>query len=397
MKHRRVFRWLAVCVVLAFGAAACGGDDDSTAVQPSAVVEPVTAPEVAEPDEAAEPAQTAEPDEAAEPAVEEPVTAPEVAEPDEAAEPAVEEEPVAVAIVLNVPRNDQSWAQTAVEGLERLETAGEITLTVIEGASGDDPTGTRNIATNLAEAGNDLVIFHSFSFGETLLQLSSEFPDTNFAWAGGLGADYGGLAENVADYDQPFYQASYLAGILSAGLSESNKVGGMSGFDIPVCHAMMEAFALGYQEVHPDSELVATYVGSWIDTALTKEAALAQYEQGVEVINPCGVQDGAIQAAKDADGKVIGYVGDQTSLAEEHIPMSMIWNLDVVFGQMVDDTRDGTFQPGRFYELGVADGALSVVINPEYPGEIDPAAVARYDERLAQIEAGEFVVPYIPA
>lgn len=303
---------------------------------------------------------------------------------------AMADETVKVALIIGSPRNDLGWSQAGYEGVKALEDEGLIDLEVVE-ALEFETAAVRRVLTPLLDEGFDLIIAHSFSYGDAVMEVAPDHPEVAFAWAGG----FGGTAENVADYDQPFHEASYLAGILAGGLSETGVLGGTAGFDIPVCHAMLEGFVLGAREINPDAELIPTYIGSWVDVALTKEAVLAQAEQGADMFVTCGVDAGTIEGAREVGGGVLGYVVDQSSLAPENIFGSMVWNLSETFRLMVEDVKAGTFAPAKFYAVGLADNGLYVKLNDQYAGQIPPDAMARYEEVLAAVKAGDFVIPFV--
>ena len=104
---------------------------------------------------------------------------------------------------------------------------------------------------------------------------------SNFAWGGGIKK----TAKNVADYDQPFYEAAYPIGVVAGHMSKTGKLGALYGFDIPVCHAMGEALLAGAKTVNPNAKLITTAVGDWVDVAKAKEAALAQADAGVDYLD----------------------------------------------------------------------------------------------------------------
>jgi simple sugar transport system substrate-binding protein len=299
-----------------------------------------------------------------------------------------------VALILGAPRNDLGWAQAGYEGASALADAGLIDLEVIEAGEYETSAVTR-VLTPLLDEGFELILAHSFSFGDALFEIAPDNPEVGFAWAGGIGPPEG-TDENIADYDQPFYQASYLAGILAAGVTETGILGGTSGFEIPVCHAQLEAFVLGAQEILPEAKAINTIVGSWTDAVLTKEAALAVADQGADVFMSCGVPEGTFEAVRERDLGMFSYVVDQSSLAPEQTIGSMIWDLSVTYGAMVEDIEGGTFMPGKYYQDGVTDGALRIDLNPAYAGEISAEAMAKYEEVLAAMQDGSFEAPYVP-
>jgi basic membrane protein A and related proteins len=299
---------------------------------------------------------------------------------------------LAMALLINVPPNDLGWAQAAYEAAKKLEAEGVVTLTLLENVP-EDATSTARAVEGLVDDGVELVLAHSFNYGEPLKEIIGEFPDTAFAYAGG----FGDVVENLADYDQPFFEPAFLAGILAGGVTETGIVGGTAGFNIPVCHAQLEAFRAG-AELSYGSEvrLIEQYIGSWVDAALTKEAVLAGVEQGADVWITCGVPDGTIEAARESGVAVVGYVMDQSSLAPENVLASVVWNFDQIIRQMVDDVKAGSFIPARYYAVGFADGGTSVAVNPGFAGEISQSALDLYAEYEAKMRSGEFTVEYVP-
>jgi basic membrane lipoprotein Med (substrate-binding protein (PBP1-ABC) superfamily) len=257
----------------------------------------------------------------------------------------------------------------------------------------EDAASVTQVVSGYAQQGNQLVIAHSFGYGDPLFKLAKNFPDVDFAWAGGINK----TDTNIADYAQPFWDASYLAGILAAGVTKTNVIGGLAGFDIPVCHAMLEAFDLGAKSVDGSIKGVNTYVGDWVDVAKSKEAASAQADQKADVFMSCGEGPalGSIALAKDRNLAASGYVGDMSSLAPKNVFASVVWDLHTLWGQMVDDVQNDSFQPGKFYEVSVKDNGLHVDINSQFHEQIPADIMAKYDQALADIKSGAFKVPFV--
>jgi basic membrane lipoprotein Med (substrate-binding protein (PBP1-ABC) superfamily) len=350
-----------VLVALALAVTACGGDNEpsETTVTPGTETTAATAETTAAPDTATT-ATTAETG-------------------------------IRVALVTPGEINDLSWNQVMYEGAEALKAEGLIsdfsyTELVPEGDA-------ERAIRGYAEDGYDLIVAHSFGYGETALAVAADFPDTAFAWAGGIEGQTG----NLADYAQPFYEAYYLAGILAGGVTKTDVLGGAGGFDIPVCHSLIEAFYLGAQEVNPAVRGVTAYVGDWIDVVKAKEAASAAAADGADVFAACGEGPvlGQIELAKEQGLYAIGYVGDMSSLAPASVLASVTWNTKELLRPMIEDVMAGTFTPAKYYSVGVADDGLIVKINPELEGDISQAAMDLYTQRLQEIKDGTFTVPFI--
>lgn len=370
----RARRWLTLLALLAtFGllAAACGSDDtdDAAATDAAEESEDTTTDDAAgDEDETADEAATDEED-------------------GEAAAPADGDAPK-MAIVYSAEWFDGSWGEAAYDGGQALLDAGAISDLALQENVPPGAEAERSLRA-YAEEGYNPIIAHSFNYGDDVKKVAADFPETIFVYAGG----FGDVEGNVGDYSQPFYEASYLSGILAGGVQQEGNVGGGAGFEIPVCYAMYGAFLEGVREFVPSAEGSFVAVGDWYDVALAKEAALSQVADGATMFVGCGQAPtfGQIEAANDEGGVATGYVGDMSEVGSS-VLSSLVWELDKVFALMVDDVVAGETD-AQYYEVLLADGGMSVAINPDY--EIPDDVMALYEERLAEIEAGEFTVPFV--
>ena len=249
------------------------------------------------------------------------------------------------------------------------------------------------VMRDYVDQGFDVIVAHSFSYQDAVFEVAAEAPETNFAWAGGIGQ----TAENVSDYDQPFYEPAYLVGILAGHMSQSGHLGALYGFDIPVCHAMGEAMLAGATTVNPDATLTVTAVGDWGDVSAAKEAGLAQVDTaGVDYWIGCGEGPtlGSIEAAKETGGYATGYVGDMSELGPETVLASIVWNMEPIFDRLIEQTAAGSFE-GEFIRYGVKEGALDIVLNPKPAPNVPDAATAAVEEARAAISAGTLEVPFV--
>lgn len=336
--------------------------------------------------------EEAEPAEATEEAVEEEATEEMAAEEEmteEAPATAEAEEEGGIAVILTGPWDDNSWNEAGYNAVQSLGEEGVRTAFSENVADAD----VGRVLREYVDQGFEMIVAHSFSYQDPTFEVAQEYPDTNFAWAGGIGR----TAENVADYDQPFYEAAYPIGVLAGHMSESGVLGALYGFDIPVCHAMGEALLAGAQTVNPDATLIQTAVGDWVDVAKAKEAALAQADAGVDFWIECGEGPalGAIEAAKETGGYVTGYVGDMTENGPDVVLVNLIWNLEPLFSQMLEETREGTFD-NPYYRFGIEEGAMEVGYNEGLKDQIPSEATEAVDQTMADIAAGEIEVEFVP-
>ena len=303
--------------------------------------------------------------------------------------PVVAQERPSMALVLIGPKNDNSWAEAAHQALEAEAAKGSRTAFAESVADAD----VARVMRDYVDQGFDVIVAHSFSYQDAVFEVAAEAPETNFAWAGGIGQ----TAENVSDYDQPFYEPAYLVGILAGHMSQSGHLGALYGFDIPVCHAMGEAMLAGATTVNPDATLTVTAVGDWGDVSAAKEAGLAQVDTaGVDYWIGCGEGPtlGSIEAAKETGGYATGYVGDMSELGPETVLASIVWNMEPIFDRLIEQTAAGSFE-GEFMRYGVKEGALDIVLNPKPAPNVPDAATAAVAEARAAISAGTLEVPFV--
>jgi basic membrane lipoprotein Med (substrate-binding protein (PBP1-ABC) superfamily) len=295
-----------------------------------------------------------------------------------------------LAIVYSAEWKDGSWGEAALNGANKLKAAGLVSDIALQENVQPGADAERALRA-FAEKGFNPIIAHSFNYGDDVKKVAKDYPKILFTYAGG----FGDVKNNVSDYAQPFYQASYLQGILAAGVQKGAKVAGAGGFDIPVCQAMYQAFLEGAKVVDPSTTGSYIAVGDWYDVQKAKEAALGQASGGAKMYVGCGQGPtfGQIEAAKEKGGVAMGYVGDMSSLGNV-VLASTIWKLDKVFELMVADVAAGKVNPARYYQVDLKDGGMDITVNPAWKSKIPADVMKTYDTKLAAINAGTFQVPY---
>jgi simple sugar transport system substrate-binding protein len=297
-------------------------------------------------------------------------------------------EKVKTAILLPCPTSDP-WCKQGYDAAKALEAQGEIDLELTTNGPQDTAAVTRVLA-QYAQSGQELLLAHS-TFQDAAFAVADQFPDVNIATYSFE------LKDNVAILEEPIYEAAYLAGMLAGGITESNRIGGVAGQDVPLCHAELEAFQKGAERTNKQVKMADAYLGDWNDVAKGKQATAAQIDQGADVIIGCGgaPANGMIEAIKEADVSGFGYVGDQSAQAPENLVGSIMYNLEPYYKAAVDDVRNGSFRPAKRYLFGLADGGVSLQLNDGYSAKEIPAGVMdQMNQVQDQIMNGEFEVPY---
>jgi len=179
-------------------------------------------------------------------------------------------------------------------------------------------------------------------------------------------------------------EQAYLAGLAAALVSvEANPacrlVGLVAAQEYPVMNdIILPAFARGARAVSPDFETAFRVVGNWFDAE--KAAALAGelYAAGAGAVLCIsgGANEGVVQAAREAGGKVVWFDSDGSGGREDVVAGSAVVAQDRAAREKTAAALAGTLPFGQCEEGGVAAGYVDFV-----PG---PAASAALRERLAR-------------
>lgn len=294
---------------------------------------------------------------------------------------AADGEGLKVALLLSGAANDQGWNQTAYEGTQKACEKYGYELAYTENLEVADISAAY---ADYASAGYDVVIGHGYEFGDPALEVAETYPDTKF-----ICTEADASADNVASYVMACEQTAYVEGIIAASTSESGKLGAIGPIPGDSLVKIINGYEDGAKSVNPDIEVQTAWTNSFVDTQLAQEAAKAMIDNGVDVIkhcaNACG--NGAMTAAVEAGIWCQGDSYDQSSLAPDNILDSAIYNLDVVIDTALGSVADGSFE-GDVYNLGMADGAVEVLLSDNLSDDVKATA----QDAIDKIISGELEV-----
>ena len=292
-------------------------------------------------------------------------------------------EPYRVAFLLPGLISDAGWNAGGYYCAEYLnENVENVEATYIE-----------NITTAVAEAtlrdyadqGYDMIVGYSFDFGDYIMKVAPDYPDTQFIWSQG----YMQL-DNLSTMAPQLQETAYLCGMIAAGMSETGVIGFIGGMDTMPMIAALEGFKEGARAYDPDIEIKHAFAGTWSDTELGKQTAVAMFEQGVDVLmgRGDGIALGCFQACIENGVYCFGDVSDQNELAPELLLTSTGWNVGRSLELVIDDIRAGTFE-GKEYSGGMALGVCDIT---DFHGLVPDDLAAVVNEAREQIKSGELVI-----
>ena len=246
--------------------------------------------------------------------------------------------------------------------------------------------------------GYRLIFGHGYEYQEAAIAVAQDYPEIVFITSAGAS---GTIRENVSSMVFRLEQATYLLGMISGLMTQTDKIGIIGGQELPSGGSTFMAFEGGVKSVNPDAVVQRAYVGDWENIAKARELALAQIQEGVDFIfhnaNEAGI--GVFEAvvlAQDA-GKTVYSFGanrDQSAVS----PRAVLANAVITprpYVQLATAVRDGTFESKLYIFTMTTDSAIALTYNPELKDQIPAEVQQKVEEARLQILAGTLEVPQI--
>lgn len=262
---------------------------------------------------------------------------------------------ITVAMITDVAGvNDQSFNQSAWEGLQRAEKELGIEVKYLE--SKQDSDYATNIET-LVDEDVDLILGVGMKLSDAIKEGAELYPDQNFVLV-----DEEIDASNVKSILFKAEESAYLAGLIAGKTTKTNNVGFIGGMELPVIDTFKYGYMAGVKAANPDAKVQAQYANSFTDQAKGKAIANQMYTNGADIVFTCGgdVGTGAIEAAKENNKFAIGVDRDQSDLAPQNVLTSAIKRVDAGVFETVKSYVNGTFEGGTTTTYGLEENAVGV-------------------------------------
>lgn len=292
--------------------------------------------------------------------------------------------------------NDQSFNQSAYEGMKELEKDGVAKISYIESTQQSDYK--TNLETSL-DAGNDLIACIGFALADDMLKAATANPDQKYVI---IDSSYGDKTpKNVVGTVFADNENSFLVGYLAGALTTSNKVGFIGGLDSPLIKKFEAGFRAGVELAAKDAnktvEVLSQYAESFTDAAKGKAIANSMYSAGADMIFHAagGAGNGVIESAKENSKFVFGVDRDQSYLAPEFLIASTIKKVNTAIKTVGEELSQGKFQGGSTIEFSLKTNGVDVSYGKEDQLKIKiPTEVKQKIEELKKdVASGKITVP----
>lgn len=311
-------------------------------------------------------------------------------------------------LILNGTRGDKSFNDLAYNGLEE---AGEKLGNKVKAVElNSDPTKQEPILTEFSsEKEWDVILAGTPTIREALQKVAVENPEKKFIL-------YDAQAEfdkydlkNVYSQSYSQNEAAFLAGAAAAKFTssgyENTNDKKIIGFIGGAENTTINDFLIGYIEgalyADPDIKILISYIGDFKNSAKAKEMALAQYQQGADVVFQVAGSGGigVLDAGKEKKLYTIGVDTDQAKTFGESDPemaaqilTSVMKQVDVSIIEAVKRVNSGEDIFGKHEVLGLASGSVGIAKNNNYDKYLTKEIKDYIDEIEKKIIAGEIKV-----
>ena len=304
--------------------------------------------------------------------------------------------------------DDRSFNQLSYEGVQKA--AEELGVELKQAESNSETDFGPNIESMIGEGCNAIVSV-GFALSAATVEAANANPDTDFILVDDAADnDFDGNkdADNVKPLLYDTAQAAFLAGYLSAGYSQSGKVGTFGGMEFPTVTIFMDGFKQGvdyYNSVKGTNvEVVGwngetgSFTGGFEANQDAKSVAQNILDQGVDVLLPVGgpIYQSALQAIKES-GRDVALVGVDADLFEtdestkDFVLTSILKNMDVSTYEAVMSSATGEFDANAY--VGTLDnGGVGIAPFHNFEGKVDAALVEEVDALKQEIIDGKVTV-----
>ncbi|NIA10202.1 MAG: ABC transporter substrate-binding protein [Nitrospiraceae bacterium] len=266
------------------------------------------------------------------------------------------------------PIGDYGWTYEGHIGVQEMAAAlPYVQLVERENASGSDAP---QIIREYAKAGFNVIFCHGWGM-DTLREIAPQYPDVIFMCGGGHGAS----PSNMGTYYGRTHGARFLAGMLAAAMSKTNRIGYAAAHPVPRVIAGINAFAQGAAYVNPEAKVYVKWIGEWYDPQKEKEAAFSLIDNGCDVITNDSDSAAVGEAAQERKIYYIAAHGTEKmqQLAPDVYLTGLIWNWAPIFTDIIEAIHNGTWdkQPEEEWWYGLKkNGVFLAPLSDLVPNEV---------------------------
>ena len=275
---------------------------------------------------------------------------------------------VKVGFIYVGPTGDHGWTYRHDIGRQQIEAEyGDRVETSYVESVPEGPDAER-VMTQMALGGADIIFATSFGYMDAVMNVSKKFPNVKFEHATGYKT-----SDNAANYGLKLYQARHVQGVIAGMMTKTNKICYVASFPIPEVMREINTYYLGAKKMNPDVTLSITWVYTWYNPGLERDAAKVMLDQGCDVIAQHTDSPAPLQAADEAGKVGFGQASNQSAFAPTAQLTATIDNWGPYYIDKVGQVLDGTWTTGTYFGH-MNTGAVGMAPFANMPPEVEAEA-----------------------
>lgn len=234
-----------------------------------------------------------------------------------------------------------------------------------------------------ADDGFDVVFGSTFSYQDQIVEASENNPDTLFEHCAGYET-----SDNLSRYFGRITEPRFVSGVAAGMLTETDTIGFVGAFPTPQVIRGLNSVMMGVRQVNEDATMKVRWVNSWNDPPTARESATVLIEEGADVMTQHMNSAAPVQAAHSEGVWAVGFNAPMQQFAEEDYVISPVWGWDAYYSQVMQDIRDGNWEPG-FTWGGLDSGMVGL---DEWGDEVPQDVIDRAEQARTDLENGDIGV-----
>ncbi len=277
------------------------------------------------------------------------------------------------------PAGDYGWVYAHEEARKAVEKELPWMESVVLDSATEDQLDS--YIDRLVAEGVKVIFTVSTGYMDGTLAAAERYPDVIFANCDGFKR-----APNVATYMDEYYQLFYLSGLMSGGLTKSDKIGVLGSFPEPEAKRMFNAFALGAREVNPKATTLVRWINEWFNPPAVKEAAEALVSEGADVFQGGDDSPTLVQVAAKHGFPGFSETTPMYQFAPNNVVSGQLLHFAPIYKDFLTKVHDGTYTPKNlknvdyWWLLNDKGGGLEEAAKPGMP--INPVYVDRLKAKV---------------
>jgi simple sugar transport system substrate-binding protein len=281
-------------------------------------------------------------------------------------------QPLKAGFVYVTPITEAGWTRQHEEGRKAVDKAlgASVKTTFVENVP--EGADAERVIRDLAREGHTIIFTPSFGYMEPTLKVAQEFPDVKFESITGYKT-----APNVAVANARYYEGRYLAGVAAGRMTQSNLAGYVAGFPIPEVLQGINAFTLGMRSVNPRAQVIVVWLNTWFDPTKERDAAMALFNQNVDVIAFHTGSTAVMAAAQERGKMAVAYHSDMRKVAPDAQIIAVTHEWGAYYTARIKAVQQGQWQTGNVWG-GVKEGMVRVGdFGPKVPKAVQAEVLAK--------------------